>query len=73
MKLLNSIIFYLILNVLLAVVMFVSGFDFTFPQEGNSQNASYVMYGLLEFVVSVLTVVTYFNKQLFGEDKSCWN
>jgi uncharacterized membrane protein YdbT with pleckstrin-like domain len=69
MKLLNSIIFYLILNVLLAIVMFVSGFEFVFPQEWNNQSGSYVMYGLLEFVISVITIVTYFNKQLFGEDK----
>lgn len=67
MKLLNSIIFYLILNVLLAVVMFVSGFEFVFPQEGNNQNASYVMYGILEFAISAITILTYFNKQLFGE------
>lgn len=69
MKLLNSVLLYLVMNLLLAVVMFVSGFEFVFPQEGNNQNDSYVMYGILEFVISVITIVTYFNKQLFGEDK----
>ena len=67
MKLLNSIIFYLTLNVLLAIVMFVSGFDFVFPQEGNNQNDSYIMYGLLEMVVSVATLIMYFYRDLFGE------
>lgn len=60
MKLLNSIIFYLTLNVLLAIVMFVSGFDFVFPQEGNNQPVSYFTYGLLELIVSVITIAEHF-------------
>ena len=67
MKLLNSIIFYLTLNVLLAIVMFVSGFDFTFPQIGEDNEGYYIFYGLMELVVSVAVLIMYFYRDLFGE------
>lgn len=63
MKLLNSIIFYLTLNVLLAIVMFVSGFDFVFPQEGSNQQFSYFVYGVLELITSVITVAEHFESK----------
>ena len=39
-------------NILLAVVMFVGGFDFTFPQEGTHASPSYFLYGAFEFALS---------------------
>lgn len=68
MKLLNSIIFYLTLNVLLAIVMFVSGFDFTFPQIGEDNEGYYVFYGFMELVITCAILMVYFYKDLFGED-----
>lgn len=67
MKLLNSIIFYLTLNAMLAVVMFVSGFDFTFPQIGDDNEGYYVFYGLMELVISCTVLLVYFRKDLFEE------
>lgn len=39
-------------NILLAVVMFVGGFDFKFPQEGTHASPSYFLYGAFELALS---------------------
>lgn len=44
-------------NILLAVVMFVGGFDFTFPQQGSKNAGSYFIYGFLEFVLSFVYLI----------------
>lgn len=44
-------------NILLAVVMFVGGFDFTFPQQGSQNAGSYFIYGLFELVLSFVYLV----------------
>lgn len=44
-------------NILLAVVMFVGGFDFTFPQQGNQDYGNYFIYGLFELVLSFVYLI----------------
>lgn len=54
---LNLTALWILGNILLAVVMFVGGFDFTFPQQGNDDNFSYFLYGLFEFGLSIVYLV----------------
>lgn len=54
---LNLTALWILGNILLAVVMFVGGFDFTFPQEGMTNNFSYFLYALLEFGLSFVYLV----------------
>lgn len=41
-------------NILLTVVMFVSGFDFTFPAVGGHNEGYYVFYGMMESFISLM-------------------
>lgn len=54
---LNLTALWILGNILLAVVMFVGGFDFTFPQQGTDSNTSYFIYGLFELVLSFVYLV----------------
>lgn len=54
-----STVFFLIMNVMVAIIMAVSGFDFTFPNphDLNVSNVHnyYVWYGVFEFSVVCCT------------------
>lgn len=54
---LNLTALWILGNILLAVVMFVGGFDFTFPQQDNDSSASYFIYGFFEFFLSFVYLV----------------
>jgi membrane-associated HD superfamily phosphohydrolase len=53
-----SAVFFLIMNVLVAVIMAVSGFDFTFPNPDIPDvHGYYIWYGVFEFIVVLGTLV----------------
>jgi hypothetical protein len=54
----HSTVFFLIMNVMIAVIMAVSGFNFTFPnQEMPEVHGYYIWYGVLEFIVVLGTLL----------------
>jgi hypothetical protein len=55
-----STIFFLIMNVMVAIIMAVSGFDFTFPNpDMPTVHGYYIWYGAFEFFVVVGTLLFY--------------
>jgi hypothetical protein len=46
-----STLFFLIMNVMVAIIMAVSGFNFTFPNPDMPEvHGYYIWYGVLEFI-----------------------
>jgi hypothetical protein len=61
-----STVFFLIMNVMVAIIMDVSGFDFTFPNPDMPDvHGYYIWYGIFEFVVVCCTLLFW----LSGWDK----
>jgi hypothetical protein len=55
-----SAVFFLIMNVMVAVIMAVSGFNFTFPnQDIPTVHGYYIWYAIFEFFVVVGTLLFY--------------
>jgi hypothetical protein len=64
-----STVFFLIMNVMVAIIMAVSGFDFTFPNPDIPEvHGYYGFYGALETVVVIMTLVVY--TELSGWNKN---
>jgi len=55
-----STLFFLIMNVMVAIIMAVSGFNFTFPNPDMPEvHGYYIWYGVLEFIAVVATLIFY--------------
>jgi hypothetical protein len=55
-----SAVFFLIMNVMVAVIMAVSGFNFTFPNPDMPMvHGYYIWYAIFEFFVVVGTLLFY--------------
>lgn len=54
---LNLTALWILGNILLAMVMFVGGFDFTFPQQGTHASPSYFLYGVFELALSFVYLI----------------
>lgn len=53
-----STVFFLIMNVMVAIIMAVSGFDFTFPNPDTPDvHGYYLWYGCFEFIVVLGTLL----------------
>lgn len=53
-----STVFFLIMNVMVAIIMAVSGFDFTFPNPDMPDvHGYYIWYGVFEFITVLGTLV----------------
>jgi hypothetical protein len=55
-----SAVFFLIMNVMVAVIMAVSGFNFTFPNPDMPEvHGYYIWYGVFEFITVGATLIFY--------------
>ena len=55
-----SAVFFLIMNVMVAIIMAVSGFNFTFPNPNiPNVHGYYIWYAIFEFFVVVGTLLFY--------------
>jgi hypothetical protein len=53
-----STVFFLIMNVMVAIIMAVSGFDFTFPNPDIPEvHGYYIWYAVFEVITCVFTLI----------------
>jgi hypothetical protein len=64
-----STMFFLIMNVMVAIIMAVSGFDFTFPNPDIPDvHGYYIWYGTFEVIACVFTLI--FAAMLFDKNNT---